>query len=136
MSQEHEFQIVLSFNVTDLSILSCQIEREKIFEFFVIFVFFLNYIILPRGSVRYEPLNLLLANVVFTVLFLEIDFLVQNLVSQSNDSPPEDLARHFVELLAKLVQDSWSSFTVECPSIVVRDNNLLLALELPSIELV
>ena len=106
MSQEHEFQIVLCLNVTDLSILSCQIEREKIFEFFVIFVFFLNYIILPRGSVRYEPLNLLLANVVFTVLLLEVDFLVQNLVSQSNDSPPEDLARHFVELLAKLVQDS------------------------------
>ena len=61
---------------------------------------------------------------------------MQDLICQPYYSPPENITRNFVKLLAELIEDARGSFTIECPSIIVSNNDLLLALELPSIELV
>ena len=61
---------------------------------------------------------------------------MQDLISQSNNSPPEDLARNLVELLTQLIEDSRAAFAVKGSSVVISNDDLLLALELPSVELV
>ena len=52
-----------------------------------------------------EVLHFFLALQSFSVLLLEIDLLVQELVVEANDAPPKNVVRHFVQLLGELVQD-------------------------------
>ena len=56
--------------------------------------------------VRYKVLDFFLALQRLVVLFFKVNFLMQKLIVEANDAPPENVVCHFVELFCQLVQDS------------------------------
>ena len=134
MSEQHQLQLGLSPDVANFTVLCLQVEGEEVLG--AVFVGWVDDIVLSGSPVGHKELDFLHTAHVFAIFILHVDLLMEDLVCQADDSPPENLPRHLVQLLAQLVEDARASLTVECASVVVGDDNLLLALELPSVELV
>ena len=68
------------------------------------------------------------------VLLLEVDLLVQDLVREAHDAPPEYVAGNLVELLGKLVEDGRAALSEEGTTVVVHELHLLLALQFAQVK--
>ena len=134
MPQKHQFELRFSSNMADFTVLSLQVEREEILC--AIFIRLVNDIVLTGESVRDQELYFFHAAHVLTIFILHVDFLMKDLVREPDDSPPKNLSWHLIELFAQLVENGWAASSVECASVVVGDDDLLLTLELSSVKLV
>lgn len=133
MAEEHKLQLHLLLNVTNVAALTRQIELEEV----TVFAFsHISTSIALGAHVWHVQLDFFLALLRLEVLLLEVDFLMQDLVSEANNAPPEDITGDFVELLGEFVEDGRAALSEEVAAVVIHKLHLLLSFQGPQVHLV
>ena len=137
MAEQHELELSLLLYVADFTALTRQLQLEEV-EWCLAFGLGRRIWLLLvhhfTGLVRCVVLYFSLALHCLAVLLLEVDLLVQDLVREAHDAPPEDVAGNLVELLGELVKDGRAALAEEGTTVVVHELHLLLALQFAQVE--
>ena len=89
----------------DLPALADQLQLEQV-KFFSILLGWLFIIIDLDRLIGDVKLDFLLALDGFIVFLLGVNLLVEDLVSEADNAPPQSVVRHFVKLLRQFVEHS------------------------------
>lgn len=87
--------------MADLSTLTGKVELEKIK---IVAITHVPSAVILVTLVGHVQLYFFLALFGFEVLLLKVNFLVKNLISESDDTPPEDIVGHLVKLFGEFVE--------------------------------
>ena len=103
VSEKHQFQLRFGSNMADFTVFCLQVEGEEVFG--SVLVSLVDDIVLSGGLFGHKELDFLHAAHVLAIFILHVDLLMENLVSQADYSPPENLSGHLIQLLAQLVEN-------------------------------
>ena len=137
MAEQHELQLSLLLYVTDFTALTCQLQLEEVklpLAFGLRRRIWLLLIHHFTGLVRCVMLNFSLALHRLAVLLLEVDLLVEDLVREAHDAPPENVVGYLIELLGKLEEDGRAALAEESTTVIVHELHLLLALQFSQVK--
>jgi len=124
VTQEHELQFHLLRDVANFPALTAEVELEQVKAFSISYV----SVILHGSLIWHVELHFFLALLRFVVLFLEVDFLVEDLVGKADDAPPEDVISYLVQLLGEFVKDRRAALSEEISSVIINELHFLLSL--------
>jgi hypothetical protein len=89
--------------MANFTVLCLQVESEEVLG--PVLVSLVDDIVLSGGSIGHKELDFLHAAHILAIFILHVDLLMEDLVSQADYSPPENLSGHFIQLLAQLVEN-------------------------------
>lgn len=133
VAEEHKLEFHFLLDVANVAALTRQVELEQVK---VVSISNSSAPIALGSLIGHMQLHFFLALLGFEVLLLEVDLLVQDLVSEANDAPPENVTRHFVELLGEFVENCRAALAEEVSSVIVDKLYLFLPLQSSEVHLI